>query len=353
MIIADKEELKKFYSNNRKWQGIPSIERTQKGRLFAAFYSGGAGEQLGNFIVLLKSDDDGLTWSEPITAVYRGEDYRCFDQCLWIDPLGRLWLIWGVQPEYKLYASICENPDQDELEWSDYFVIGGEVMMNKPTVLSTGEWLFPIAVWAKGVESVRGLASNEEDRRIFVYATEDCGKTFAKRGGTDCADRIFDEHMILERKDGSLLMYIRTKGNIAQSVSYDRGYTWTYGEDSGIKSPSARFCLKRLKSGNVLFINHYNFTGRNNLTAMISKDDCKTFEGFLTIDERDNVSYPDAVEDDEGNIYIIYDRERGRTYVNKPDPAREILLAKITEQDILAGKLVAKTSRLKNIVSKL
>lgn len=85
-------------SSTRLWQGIPSIECTEKGRLFSAFYSGGTTEQLGNYCVLLKSDDGGDTWSEPIAAADAGGSYRCYDPCLWIDPLGRLWFIWAVMP---------------------------------------------------------------------------------------------------------------------------------------------------------------------------------------------------------------------------------------------------------------
>ena len=65
---------------------------------------------------------------------------------------------------------------------------------------------------------------------------------------------------------------------------------------------------------------------------------------------RSGTSYPDAVEDDDGNIYVIYDHGRG---VNG-----EIVMAKITEEDIIAGELVRDTSRLQvlinnNIVQKL
>jgi len=78
---------------------------------------------------------------------------------------------------------------------------------------------------------------------------------------------------------------------------------------------------------------------------MISRDDCKTWEGFLLLDCRDSVSYPDAACADNGFIYAIYDRERYN--------AREILMAKFTEEDVLAGKIVNKKSQLKVIVSKL
>ena len=45
MLITDKNELKKYTSVKRMWQGIPGIERTKGGRLFATWYSGGVTEQ--------------------------------------------------------------------------------------------------------------------------------------------------------------------------------------------------------------------------------------------------------------------------------------------------------------------
>ena len=74
------------------------------------------------------------------------------------------------------------------------------------------------------------------------------------------------------------------------------------------------------------------------------------------LDERTSVSYPDGVEADDGYIYITYDRERGyhldsmeKVYAS----AREILYAKITEEDIMAGALVNERSRLKVVATKL
>ena len=101
---------------------------------------------------------------------------------------------------------------------------------------------------------------------------------------------------------------------------------------------------------------HISVTGRNNLTAMLSDDDGKTWPYKLLLDERSDVSYPDAKEADDGSIYLTYDRERGSFKDNIADvmnSAREILTAKITEQDIIEGKLVSVGSFLKNIASKL
>ncbi|MBT4816316.1 MAG: exo-alpha-sialidase, partial [Lentisphaerae bacterium] len=47
----------------RQFQGIPGIERTAGGRLWATWYTGGVNEGPQNFAVLVTSTDDGLTWT--------------------------------------------------------------------------------------------------------------------------------------------------------------------------------------------------------------------------------------------------------------------------------------------------
>jgi hypothetical protein len=151
-------------------------------------------------------------------------------------------------------------------------------------------------------------------------------------------------------------MLIRTNYGVAKSLSFDGGLTWSDAVDSGINGPHSRFFIRRLNDGNMILVNHYNFTGRNNLTAMISDDEGETWQGFLMIDERDNVSYPDAVQVKDGSIYIIYDRCRGTKAKSLSDvlkEPREILMAKVSVEDILAGKIVDSGSYLKRIVNKL
>jgi hypothetical protein len=356
MLITNSKELANFQTDKRLWQGIPGIEVTAKGRLFATFYSGGKTEERGNYCILIRSDDDGNTWSEPIAAAYDGEESRCFDPCLWIDPLGRLWFIWSMAPDFGVWCAICSNPDDDVLSWSEPKRIAEGVMMNKPVVLNSGEWLFPCAVWNHGISA--GGFVNESDvlRRSFVYSTVDMGKTFVCKGGADVKDRTYDEHMVVELADGSLAMYVRTKYGIGKSCSYDGAVTWSQGEDSGLYGPSSRFFIGRLKSGNLLLIYHKDTKERNNLAAMLSTDDGRTWTGSLMIDSRQMVSYPDAVQAADGSIYVIYDRERGAVYDKNKDyreDAREILLAKFNEDDILNGSFSSEGSFSKKVVSKL
>lgn len=364
MLITEKASLQKFAPGQRVWQGIPSIEVTKKGRIFCTFYSGSVGERVGNFSFVVMSDD-GVNFVDPVVVAYK-DDNRCFDPCLWIDPLDRLWFTWTIMPQGGLYGAICENPDAEELVWSEPFLIGHEVMMNKPTVLSTGEWLFPITVWkTKAMTQTTERLSitfppnyyySEEESGAFVYKTEDEGKTFQKIGGVDHSNRQFDEHIVLEMQDGSLQMFIRTWDGVGTAVSHDRGYTWEETSDVNYAGPGSRFHVRRLKSGRIMMINHVNFQGRNNLTVLLSEDECKTWKYSLLLDERSEISYPDAKEAEDGYIYITYDRERGSSRKSMDEVytcAREILYAKITEKDIMAGAVKDKGSRLKCVVSKL
>ena len=355
MLITDPKELEKYSSKNRLWQGIPGIERTAQGRLFSIFYSGGDREDVGNYSLLVKSDDDGKTWSEPIAVAYWGEDSRAYDPCLWIDPLGRLWLFIAVMPNHCEMAYMCENPEAEELKWSDAIKVGHDVMMNKPIVTSTGKWLLPIAVWRDGVKVK--FETTSTPKLSFVYESTDNGKTFQRLGGADVPRRAYDEHMVIERKDGSLLMLVRTNYGIGKSESFDGGLTWTEGVDSGLGGPSSRFCIRRLQSGRILLINHAVSNARSHLTAYLSEDEGETFPYSLLIDERLDISYPDMTQAPDGLIYITYDRERGAIYnvmrIPSEEMAKEILFCTLREEDIIAGKFISPDSRQRQIVSKL
>ena len=87
-----------------------------------------------------------------------------------------------------------------------------------------------------------------------------------------------------------------------------------------------------------------SWKGRSHLTALLSEDDGATWPYSLLLDERNEVSYPDAAEGSDGYIYITYDHERVTE--------REILMARITEDDILKGALTGEKSSLRILVNK-
>jgi predicted neuraminidase len=338
------EPGEKYQRKNRKWQGIPGIERTPDGILWATWYSGGHGEGPDNYVIVVCSKDGGKTWSKPLLAIDPPDDIRAFDPCLWVSPDGKLHLFWSMSKNWwdgigGVWTMVAEKNIQGDFVWSKPSRIADGIMMNKPVVLSTGKVLFPIAVWNREPF----IPEMEHLRFSNVYVSGDYGKTIELLGQADVPDRTCDEHMIVELSDGSLWMLVRTSYGIGESFSFDMGKTWTRGKPSSINGPGSRFHIRKLKSGNILLINHSGFTGKNrsHLTALLSENDGKTWDYKLLLDERNNVSYPDAIESD-GKIFIIYDRDR---YGEK-----EILMATVTENDIKAGKIISPGSQLKKIV---
>ena len=143
-------------------------------------------------------------------------------------------------------------------------------------------------------------------------------------------------------------MLARTSMGTMQSFSSDMGKTWEEPSFPSFKHPPARFAILRLKSQRILLVKHGEtidtHEGRSKLKAWLSEDEGKTWHGGLMLDERKVVSYPDAFQSPDGAIYISYDRNRATD--------GEILMARITEEDILAGRIVQPDSKLKMLVSR-
>src|SRR5690606_9199102 len=79
----------------RYFQGIPSVQATPGGRLWATWYGGGDNENVHNYVMVATSEDAGQSWTEPWLWVSFDGNARLYDPALWLDPRGRLWLYWA------------------------------------------------------------------------------------------------------------------------------------------------------------------------------------------------------------------------------------------------------------------
>ena len=331
----------RFYRRNHMFYAAPSIGRSKGGRLFATWYSGGAMEpMLEAFNIVAISDDNGLHWKEIFIGVGNPETKRQFvDMQCFTDPSGRFWLGWGLtnwaipkkSPEHlEWWAMTCDNADSDTPVFSEPIFIGYGFMRNQPTFLKDGRWILP--AYQKGGE------------RYQFFISKDNGRTFETRLGGKKHRTLFDEQMYLERNDGSILMIARAlDGYLVESVSKDGGETWTDAVQTPIENPHTRPFIRRLPSGRVLLINNEHKEARINLKVYLSEDDAKTWKYTMMLDPR-QTSYPDAVFGDNGEIYIIHDHGR-QTF-------KEILVSRITEEDIIAGEIVTDDSFANHIIAK-
>ena len=365
--VLNTEPLPQYDYDKLDYGMTIGIERTPKGRLWACWVAGGDSPKA--FFVLATSDDDGETWSKPRLVVDSHSPRLPRDRSilvgnLWTDPLGRLWLIFDQSMEMfdgrgGVWASVCGNPDAEKPAWSPPRRIWHGVTLNKPTVLSTGEWMLPISLDQRlGTQpSERGMFGPFQGlfpeldtlRGANVFVSTDKGATWQRRGAATFPNPDWHEHMIVERRDKSLWMLARTAKGIMQSTSTDGGRTWAEStEPPGIRQPNARFHIRRLISGKLLLVKHGDridaHEGRVKLSAWLSDDDGATWQGGLVLDERKGISYPDGFQAPDGTIFISYDRNRATD--------GEILLARFTEADVLAKQLTGPKSKLKMLISR-
>ena len=363
-----------YWLSSRMWQGVPGIERTGK-RLWTTWFSGGKYEPcIHNYGILAYSDDDGESWVEPylIIAADVKNGMRVMDAQLWTEPSGRLWCYWAqdVYPEdavvsdydtdgnklfdvffgdVQAWGIYTDNPEDDNPTWSEPIHIGSGFIRNKPTVLSTGDIFIP------------GYAVKNKIYYQYMMAKTFGEDTNVCEGPLQIGDKGFDECMAVEQNDGSVRFLVRTNtGHLAEAFSYDGCKTWTKTSESDIPNPCTRFFIRRLKNGMLLLINtpSSKVGNRKSLVAFLSRDDGKTWEYSLVLDERHGTTYPDAVESDDGYIYMIYDCQRdNRQKVCKENPmkseaVKEICLAKFTVDDVINGAISTSGSFLAKVISK-
>ncbi len=334
------------------------IAQTPKGQLWACWVAGGDSPEA--FFLLASSDDQGSTWSNPRVVVDSHKANQPVPRSilvgnLWADPQGRLWLFFDQSMHMfdgraGVWATICENPDDSNPSWSRPKRIWHGVTLNKPLVLSNGEWMLPVSLnQSAGFGPFRDCFKELDPLRgAHTFVSNDEGESWVRRGFVSFPNPDWHEHIFIERKDGSLWMLARTQKGMMESTSTDGGFTWSAPVDSSIKQPNARFHIRRLASGRLLLIKHGDsidsHQGRFQLSAWLSEDDGKSWQGGLILDDRKGVSYPDGFQSPDETIFISYDRNRAID--------GEILLARFTEDDILARSLVTPDSRLRLLICK-
>lgn len=321
----------------REFQGCPTIAITNGGRIFMGWYSGGICEpHMDNYNLLIYSDDNGNSWSEPILVIPSNKEkcIHALDIQLWVSPEGKLFVFWvqnnvipveeGRMGRYtdgylfndRIHAewvTVCNNPDARELSFSQPRYLDQGFLRCKPLVTKSGRWI--------------NFNYSKAGRKYQYSISDDKGNTYKHMEGAEKIPTPFDETMAYQKEDGSIRMFARSyTGQLIECTSFDDGETWTEAKMSGIDSPSTRFYVSRTPSGRIILVNNDERLDRNNMTVYMSEDDGATWKYKRCIDPRTDLSYPD-VDFYDGRIYLTYDRER--------TGAKEILFTSFTEENVM------------------
>ncbi|MBQ8233240.1 MAG: exo-alpha-sialidase [Lachnospiraceae bacterium] len=334
----------KYDEDIRQFQGCPTIAVTQKGRIFVAWYSGGTGEpDMENYNLMIYSDDNGKSWSKPVLVIPSNKErfIHALDIQLWISPQGKLYVFWvqnntelepAVRPEKQAgkplvfkdgymfndfrhaeWVSVCDDPDAEILTFSEAKYVDIGFLRCKPLVLKDGRWI---------------QFNYDQESDCYGYSiSENQGELYQHYYGAEKLSTNFDETMAYEKEDGSIRMFARcSRGRLAESISYDGGFTWQPARLTDIVHADSRFFVARTPSGRVLLVKNDHEKQRTNLTVCLSEDDGYTWNYQRCIDNREQLSYPDADFFD-GKIYLVYDRER--------TGAKEILFTCFAEENLM------------------
>ena len=176
-----------------------------------------------------------------------------------------------------------------ELQRLPYEGYGG-LGCDRALQISTGRVVVPCWV------SMDALGSTH----AYCFYSDDRGHTWGKtdlistpRGSTGRkTDPAAEEPMVVELKDGRLMMVMRTYlKSIYRSFSGDGGATWGPPGSSGIPSPGSMATVKRLPTGDLLLIWNWARLSaidgpwpRTFISAAISKDDGRNFTSVRHLD---------------------------------------------------------------------
>ena len=265
-------------------------------------------------IMVKASKDAGRSWGEPWALVDQaGKRIHGFHVSMLRLKSGQLGLVYSTTdvPDGRSGrdgGTVIRTSDNEGKTWSEPVTIErrfGICCSAHALVLSSGRIVVPVFKWISHEPTGSAEAFNSPSVSYsYVYVSDDDGKSW-----TQSLSELFVSHYraaydleeptVIELKDGRLLMHLRSQlGRIYRSYSKDQGISWSRPEPLHIAGGYTPCMIRRIpSSGHLLMIwNQVSrqeiLTGshRHRLSCAISKDDGETWGNFKNLESLDSVS---------------------------------------------------------------
>lgn len=328
----------------RHWQAIPVIATESDASVtYMAWNAGGRDEEMGNYITVAVSEDQGETWKYDEMVIYPKNplNSRILDPVIWRGHDGKIYLKFTVTiSDYGDQLDPMTSSHQMRISWN-----GEEMEFTKPEFLTYGLMINPPTYIPGKDMTLYPICRCSMNHLNRMRYKENPGKgtyAYSMKNGrfklhsimpeVDYSLYDFEEHQFLcLDEDGKEQMCIaRFRNGTNKCFSHDYGRTWTDFEPMPEIGPStsSRACIQRLNSGKVMLI-YNNAVERRMMTIAISEDNCKTWPYKMVIDERTPTSYPAFTQSEDGTIFVTYDKDRYHDM--------EINFLRFKEEDIING----------------
>lgn len=302
------------------YQAFPDVCRLPDGDLMCVFYAGYGHVSLpndewprGGRICLVRSRDEGRTWSEPQVLFDGPQDDR--------DPHIAAMRDRSLVCSFFQYRRVAGR-----LEYDVCLVVsrdGGTTWETEPRVLAADRWAVsaPVREMPEGTRVLGVYTADDKTAYGAVVRSTDMGKTWSRPVAIDPESgvRLDAETDVIRLQDGKLFAALRGDGkiNMHYATSEDLGRTWSSVKDIGFLGHCPH--LTRLTSGEILLVHRLPATALH-----ISRDDAKTWQGPIAIDSVGG-AYPSTVELKDGTVLVVYYEEgagsaiRARRFRVTPD----------------------------------
>jgi predicted neuraminidase len=282
-----------------------TITEAPNGDLLVSWYGGSYESSDDQVLFLSRRKKGSRFWSKPEILV-RSPGKPPGNAILFTDKRDRIWLVWGrmdgTQPMLRgtgwdacrlFYRTSSDNGIGWTKDQPFYHDTLGWLPRNLPIFLSDGTLVVPISDELNG----HGVDLS------FFLATKDNGATWTRSG----IMRGGEQPTIIERHDGSLVAFLRTRPNILGSESRDGGKTWTDPSPTQFKNPDSGISMRRLNNGDVILVFNNQDHSRTPLHIAVSADECRTWTTPLKLEDNPGeYSYPSILQTSDGKIHIIY-----------------------------------------------
>jgi predicted neuraminidase len=292
------------------------------GDLYLVYY-GGAGEYAVDTAVFGSRKKHGTTQWSPPEPIARDPFRSVGNAVVWEAPDGVVWLFYVVRygrtwSTSRIQLKVSHDHAQT---WSDASVLSleeGDMVRNRPIVLSSGDYLLPFYH-----ETGHDTEATGPDSVSFFMRYHPATHTWSRTGPIRSKNGNI-QPAVVQLGEKNLIAYCRrggdydpkTIGYIVRAESRDGGQTWSEGKDSSFPNPNAAVELLKLKSGRLLLIYNDSMTRRTPLSVAISPDEDRTWPFKRNICEGDkDFGYPSAFQARDGQIHLVYTSDR-RTVVN-------------------------------------
>lgn len=274
-----------------------SFATLKSGRIifcYSQFYGGAADESPAR-IVRIQSDDQGRTWSPPVTVVENTGGNNVMSVSLLRLASGKLAMFYCIKNNWIDCRPHMRVSSDEGDTWTEPKLIQkapGYFVLNNDRVIQTarGRIIVPLAFHrSRGTDPHTSKSWDARAIATWLYS-DDEGSTWTESDSWWAipvrSNSGLQEPGVVELADGSLFSWCRTDQGAQYGFrSIDAGKTWTPPDPTEMKSPNGPASIKCLPQSSDLLAIFNDHSGlfpfppgkRNPLVAAISSDGGKTW----------------------------------------------------------------------------